>query len=96
MAVIPVKRRLRIIIYGKVQGVNFRYETKFLAKGLGLTGWVKNNHDGTVEVMAEGSEDKLKELARWCVRGPKDAEIEKIETEWLPPNGKFTEFRIDK
>ena len=57
-----MNKRLHLIIHGKVQGVLFRDNTRKEAQSLGLTGWVKNNPDGTVEAMIEGEEDKLKDL----------------------------------
>ena len=58
-------KRIHLIISGKVQGINFRHYTRKKAVGLGLTGWVKNANDD-VEVVAEGPEDKLKELIEFC------------------------------
>jgi len=82
------------MIFGKVQGVNFRFETKFIAKNLSLTGWVKNLPDATVEIIAEGNEEKLKELIRWCTRGPQHAMVNKVETNWQEYKEEFTEFKI--
>ena len=55
-------KRIHVIISGRVQGVFFRYNTNKVANKLGLKGFVRNLSDGCVEVVAEGSEDKLKEL----------------------------------
>ena len=65
-----MKRRIHIIITGKVQSVSFRSEARLQARSAYLKGWVKNNQSGTVEITAEGEEDDLKEFLRWCARGP--------------------------
>ena len=54
-----------IRIYGQVQGVFFRSYAKEVADRLGLVGWVKNNPDGSVETVAEGSKEKLEEFVKW-------------------------------
>ncbi|MBI5156099.1 acylphosphatase [Candidatus Peregrinibacteria bacterium] len=69
---------VRFIITGTVQGVFFRAEMKKLADQLGLTGWVKNCDDGSVEVHAEGPAEKLKELEIWCRKGPPAAVVENV------------------
>ena len=89
-----MKRRISIIIQGNVQSVNFRYETKFQAKALGITGWVKNAAQGTVEVVAEGDEEMLKELIRWCAHGPTRARVDKMNFTWQPKTGEFSSFEI--
>ena len=55
-------KRLTVIIQGRVQGVSFRYYTQRTAQSLGLKGWVRNERDGGVAVVAEGSETELKQL----------------------------------
>ncbi len=66
-------------IYGIVQGVGFRYFVFKLAKELNIKGYVKNLEDGTVEVFAEGEEDKLNYLIEKCKIGPSLAKVEKVE-----------------
>jgi acylphosphatase len=68
-----------IQVFGKVQGVFFRASTQDKAEALGLTGWVKNEADGSVLIEAEGSEDKLQNLISWCRQGPPQATVEKVE-----------------
>ncbi|MBW2995745.1 acylphosphatase [Candidatus Woesearchaeota archaeon] len=89
-----MKSRLHLIVHGRVQGVFFRYNTQKKAKKFGLTGWVKNNPDRTVEIIAEGEESKLKELAAWCSKGPLLAKVEKIDTSWKKYKGEFESFSI--
>ena len=72
---------IHLQIKGKVQGVFYRVSTKKMAVALGVTGWVKNKDNGDVEVMATGSQIKLKQLADWCRQGPAGAAVhELVET----------------
>lgn len=64
------EEHVQIIVKGKVQGVNFRSAVKKRADELGLTGYAKNEPDGTVRIEAEGKMINLTELARWCKEGP--------------------------
>ncbi|HLD33650.1 MAG TPA: acylphosphatase [Candidatus Nanoarchaeia archaeon] len=88
-----MNRRIKIIIHGKVQHVSFRSEARFQAKNFGLKGWIRNNPTGTVEVIAEGDEEKIKEFLRWCARGTLNSVVEKVEHEWHPYIGEFLQFQ---
>ena len=74
-----MKIKVNVIIYGKVQGVYFRFNTKNIAEKLGLTGWVRNTTDGKVEAVFEGDEKKIFNMIEWCSKGPSDAQVNKIE-----------------
>ena len=87
-------KRLNVIVRGRVQGVFFRSSTQREARRLGLTGWVANRRDGSVEVVAEGGEDELRELMGFCNRGPSAARVEKTDVRWRKYTGEFAEFRI--
>ncbi len=87
-------QRLHAIVHGRVQGVNFRYYTCETAQHLGLTGWVRNLPEGTVEVIAEGPRPRLERLARFLHEGPLNARVTGVDLEWLPAEGDFDEFRI--
>jgi acylphosphatase len=63
-------KRLEITVTGRVQGVGFRYFTEDVANSLGLSGWVRNNPDRTVECEAQGEEDVLKEFCTELRKGP--------------------------
>lgn len=89
-----MKKRIHIIVSGRVQGVSFRFGTKRHAKKLDITGYVMNKDDGTVEIIAEGEETNLKELIRWCMKGPFLARVEDIKTEWKEYKGEFEYFSI--
>ena len=84
--------RIKIKIYGYVQGVFFRYTTRKVARRLGLTGFVKNMSDGTVYIEAEGFEDKLLELLEFSKKGPKHAQVDKVEHTYSKPTNKFRGF----
>lgn len=70
----------KIVVRGRVQGVGFRFFVKKTANYFGISGWVKNNSDGTVSVEATGSEEQLASFARELSRGPMLARIDNIET----------------
>lgn len=69
------------IISGHVQGVWFRASTRDQAELHGVTGWVKNCPDGSVEVMARGTEEQLQKLHEWLLRGPKNARVDHLVCE---------------
>lgn len=72
---------------GRVQGVFFRAETRSRAASLGLSGWVRNNPDGTVEAVFEGPQERVEAMVAWCRHGPPDARVDSVETTWEPPRG---------
>lgn len=71
----------RLCIRGRVQGVGYRYWTVGQARALGLRGWVRNRADGSVEVLAAGSDDSLELFIIACRRGPRGARVESIDVE---------------
>jgi acylphosphatase len=62
--------QIRAVVYGVVQGVGFRYHTCQIAQQLGVKGFVRNQPDGTVEIVAVGTSDQLNSLLNWAKRGP--------------------------
>jgi acylphosphatase len=74
----------RIHVKGKVQGVFFRAWTVEQATGLGLDGWVRNRHDGSVEAVAAGPADKVEELIARCRRGSPASQVEAVIVEDTP------------
>lgn len=72
----------------------FRASTQREARRLGLTGWVRNRPDGAVELVAEGEEDRLKELQAWAQHGPSIARVDQVEVRWKSFSGEFLDFRI--
>ena len=80
-------------VTGIVQGVFFRANTVEQAERLGLTGWVKNCEDGSVEAQAEGSDDTLDELEQWMQTGPPGAQVEDVKVTKVEPEG-FDSFEL--
>ncbi len=62
-------------VTGRVQGVSFRWYTQEQARGLGVTGWVRNEPDGSVLLHAEGEDDAVDALVAWCRTGPSTARV---------------------
>jgi len=87
-------RRIHLHVTGVVQGVFFRAHTRDEARRLGLSGWVRNRQDGSVEAVAEGPEDALRQLASWCHRGSSGAVVESVRQEWEEPTGELVGFSI--
>ncbi len=89
-----MKRRVHLIISGRVQGVFFRANTQEIAQRLDCVGWVKNTIQGNVEVVAEGQEEDLKQLVAWCHHGPDFAHVAHVQEIWEEPKGEFEEFGV--
>jgi len=87
-------KRLEATVYGRVQGVSFRYYTQREAQQYTLTGWVANKRDGTVKVVAEGAEKELKQLLDFLHRGPTMARVDRIDVDWMEATGEFTRFDV--
>jgi len=68
-----------LVISGRVQGVGFRYSMAEEAERLGVTGWVRNRRDGTVEALIDGSADALDAILAWARRGPPAARVSDVE-----------------
>jgi acylphosphatase len=86
--------RLHANIYGRVQGVNFRYNTQKKAHALGLNGWVSNRSDGSVEVVAEGDKELLQKLLGFLKKGPPAARVHRVQEDWGEATGEFDRFRV--
>jgi acylphosphatase len=86
--------RIELRIAGRVQGVGFRWATHKEASRLGLAGWVRNADDGTVEVVAEGSEDVIEHFISWCHSGPPGARVDGVQERRLDASGGLHTFRI--
>lgn len=87
-------KQVQLFVRGRVQGVYFRASTQREARRLGLTGWVKNRPDGSVEIVAEGEEVSIRELYGWAQKGPSAARVDRVETRWRSYTGEFPDFRI--
>lgn len=83
----------RLMIEGLVQGVGYRYAFAERATGLGLTGWVRNRANGTVEASVHGPADAVAEIVAWAHKGPGAAHVSRVvvtdELEPAPPGASF-------
>jgi acylphosphatase len=87
-----VERR-HVQIYGFVQGVGFRFAVEREARSRGVSGWVRNRPDGTVEAVFEGEREDVESLVNFCCRGPRGADVERVDVEAESPEGLFG-FRV--
>jgi len=85
----------RYIVRGRVQGVGFRWFVEREAHMLGIAGWVRNNHDGSVEVLAQGTRDQLSGLHGRLRQGPRAARVDAVEVSDATPAQGLSSFRIE-
>ena len=85
---------LRAIVRGHVQGVFFRAYVEELAERLNLTGYVRNQTGGVVEVIAEGEKAELEKLVEYIKIGPPAAKVEEVIATWGGYGGGFSSFRV--
>ena len=89
-----MNKQLQLIIKGKVQGVWFRHNTMKKAIELDLKGYVRNLLNGNVEVVAQGSKEKLRLLLEWCWQGPELAQVNDIQIKWEEYKNNYQNFKI--
>ncbi|HET6380589.1 MAG TPA: acylphosphatase [candidate division Zixibacteria bacterium] len=88
-------QRLVARVFGRVQGVGFRWWVRTRAEELGLVGWVANDPDErTVSLVAEGPPELLDRLEAMLWQGPPSARVERVETDRHPASGEFAGFQI--
>ncbi len=85
---------MHAVVHGDVQGVGFRYYVQRKAQQLGLRGWVRNNDDGTVELVAEGERDKLDDLRRAVEAGPRMSRVDRVDVRWSSATGTLGGFDL--
>jgi acylphosphatase len=86
--------QIKADIYGRVQGVFFRASTKDTADRLGVTGWVKNMADGSVQALFQARADIMDKMLEWCNKGPANARVDKVVTQKIQDPSDFTDFKI--
>lgn len=86
--------RLTVRVKGRVQGVSFRYNSQSAAKTLDLVGWIRNEPDGSVYVVAEGSQENLDQFLNYLRRGPRGARVSDIDYSWSEATSEFSDFVI--
>jgi acylphosphatase len=82
-------------VRGRVQGVGFRWFVEREAKMLGISGWVRNNSDGSVEVLASGTQEQLFGLRSRLQQGPRAARVDNVEEAEAKPVAGLNTFRIE-
>jgi acylphosphatase len=87
-------RRVHLLILGRVQGVGFRHVAVREARRLGISGWVANRPDGSVEMEIQGFPDAVATMLKWCERGPATAFVREIRTRDIPPREDTLDFTI--
>ena len=85
--------RRRVLIHGQVQGVFFRDTARRQAESRGVSGWVANRSDGSVEALFEGDQDDVEAMIAFCRQGPRGAEVDGIEVSEEQPEG-LTGFEV--
>ena len=85
--------RRHVVVHGSVQGVFFRDSTRREAAAAGVTGWVANRSDGTVEAVFEGEPDAVDRMVRFCEGGPGHADVDRVEVTDEDPEG-LTGFEV--
>jgi len=87
-------QQIHAIVEGRVQGVSYRYFTQQAAHQIGVKGWVRNLPDGTVEVLAQGTDAQLDQFLNFLREGSPAAAVQEIDVEWQPCDDHFDLFRI--
>ena len=87
-------RRIHVIVEGRVQGVFFRAYTKDEAVRLGMSGWVRNRPDGTVEALVEGEKSAVEKMEQWFHRGSPHSHVIKVHVTEEDPVGDTSTFEI--
>ncbi len=88
------RKRARVRVSGRVQGVFFRDSTRGKAEELGLSGYVMNTPDGDVEAVFEGPKEGVEEMVRWCGQGPPQASVENVDVDYESPGDDLTGFEV--
>ncbi len=87
-------KQAKVVFAGRVQGVWFRAFTSEAATGAGLTGWVRNLPNGSVEALFEGEEETVKAVIEKCRQGPPSARVDHMEINWDDAGNEFGAFTI--
>jgi acylphosphatase len=84
----------RYIVKGRVQRVGFRFFVEHAAQREGIQGYVRNQHDGSVEIVAEGDAEALQRFEMAVRRGPAGARVDDVDTIAVEPSSRFAGFRV--
>lgn len=83
-----------VIVSGRVQGVFFRAETQRAARGFGVSGWVRNRPEGTVEALFEGPDTDVAKAIEWCHIGSPMAQVTDVQVHWEDYTGQYDSFDV--
>lgn len=86
--------RVRILIEGRLQSMNFRFNAQREADELGLVGFVRNLTDGRIEIEAQGDEDKVEKMLNWCQEEPHSSQIRSILFRYDEPVNRYSDFSV--
>lgn len=89
-----MKKQLSLKVFGNVQGVGFRNWTQNNAEALGISGYIKNEPDNTVSILAQGEEKSLEKFLKMCYDGPSFAQVTHVTPEWQKITEPFSHFDI--
>ena len=89
-----VLKRIHIFVTGRVQGVFFRQSTRVMAIKNNVNGWVRNLDDGRVEIVAEGENQHIDNLADWCKTGPANSRVDEFELSEENSIDEFETFEV--
>ena len=89
-----VQKRIHIFVVGRVQGVFFRQSTRVMAIKNNVNGWVRNLDDGRVEIVAEGEQQNINNLATWCKTGPANSRVDEFELSEENSTSEFENFEV--
>ena len=92
--IVLAMKQVRIVVSGRVQGVSFRASAQQRARELNVTGFVRNLSSGKVEIVGEGAEEALDELAEWARKGPPPASVNSAQIQFGEASGNYTGFEI--
>ncbi len=84
----------RILIEGRLQSMNFRFQTQQQAQKLGLAGFIRNLADGRIEIEIQGDEGKIEEMLTWCQEEPHGSQIKSILYRYDKPTKHYTDFMV--
>ena len=88
------KKAYQLSIQGRVQGVGFRYSAVRAAEKYGVSGWVRNEADGSVTVFCSGDAESTRQFINWCRRGPSMAYVTDVQVQEIPYRGRYSRFSV--
>lgn len=89
-----MKVRAHVFVSGRVQGVFFRMETRYMATRRNIAGWVRNTFGGRVEAIFEGEKNDVEKLVEFCRSGPSGSRVTKVDVQWEEYTGEYRDFKI--